>query len=87
MHKLEQFKQDVAFKLPVIDEEDLTAQMDLSRKLLEDSNTALERSRKIESRRSSENKAGDFQRKIDKIVEVSRKLKTGTLVESEMVYV
>ena len=87
MHKLEQFKQDVAFKLPVIDEEDLTAQMDLSRKLLEDSNTALDLSRKIESRRSSENKAGDFQRKIDKIVEVSRKLKTSTLVESEMIYV
>mmetsp|Transcript_6237 Transcript_6237/g.7663 ORF Transcript_6237/g.7663 Transcript_6237/m.7663 type:complete len:827 (+) Transcript_6237:119-2599(+) len=44
MHKLEQFEQDVALKLPVIDEEDLTAQMDLFRKLLEDSNTALERS-------------------------------------------
>ena len=87
MHKLEQFKQDVAFKLPVIDEEDLTAQMDLSRKLLEDSNTALERSRKIESSRLSENKAGDFQTKINKIIEVSRKLITGILVESERVAV
>ena len=43
MHKLEQFEQDIALKLPVIDEEDLTAQMDLFRKLLEDSNTALTR--------------------------------------------